>query len=207
MKKMLTFVPLAIGISAALIYIFNVIQFKMIGSAITILEALTKLRLYLYVAIAGFVIYFIIKIIWVIISRRKIEKEKSLDYDYEYESPIDIKEETNKETSEVYNAFEPIYNNEALVKKVELNQTKYIETKECCNCRKEINIEDQYCPKCGADQIKNEKIVSPFVKNVINILEIVILILITYFLLNMLFEFKEKQDPDFKSPFKVSMTK
>ena len=48
---------------------------------------------------------------------------------------------------------------------------------------------------------------NPLIKSIINVLEIVILILIIYFSLNMLFDYKEKIDPNFKSPFKVSMTK
>ena len=67
MKRMLTFIPLAIGISAALIYIFNVIQFQMVGSATTLLDSLTRLRMYLYIAIISFIIYFIIKVVLLIL--------------------------------------------------------------------------------------------------------------------------------------------
>ncbi len=209
MKKMLTFVPLAIGISAALIYLFNVIQFRMLGNAVTLLDALNSLKVYLYVSIAGFVIYFIIKIFQVINLRKKALNDDNIDEDYEYF------EEQNKESIDTakdsYNNYTPIYEKETMgeniIDKVIINNPVNVETKKCCNCKKEIDLNDQYCSSCGANQKENEKILSPFVKNLINVLEIVILILVIYFLLNMLFDFKEKQDPNFKSPFKVSMTK
>ena len=39
------------------------------------------------------------------------------------------------------------------------------------------------------------------------IIEIVVLILILYFSIVMLFDYKESKDPNFKSPFNISMTK
>lgn len=209
MKKMLTFVPLAIGISAALIYLFNVIQFRMLGNAVTLLDALTSLKVYLYVSIAGFVIYFIIKIFQTINLRKKDLNDDTLDEDYEYFEEPKMEPLTPIEDS--YNNYTPMYEKEAMggniIEKVIINEPVYVETKKCCNCKKEISLNDQYCSYCGANQKENQKILNPFVKNLINVLEIVILILIIYFLLSMLFDFKEKQDPDFKSPFKVSMTK
>lgn len=209
MKKMLTFVPLAIGISAALIYLFNVIQFRMLGNAVTLLDALTKLKVYLYVAIAGFVIYFIIKIFQTINLRKKDLNDDTLDEDYEYfEEP---KKEPLTTMEDSYDHYTPMYEKETMdgniIEKVIINEPVYVETKKCCNCKKEISLNAQYCSYCGANQKENQKILNPFVKNLINVLEIVILILIMYFLLSMLFDFKEKQDPNFKSPFKVSMTK
>ncbi len=209
MKKMLTFVPLAIGISAALIYLFNVIQFRMLGSAVTLLDALTKLKVYLYVAIAGFIIYFIIKVFQAISLRKNTLNDENIDEDYEYfEEP---KKETLTVKEDSYNNYDPMYENESMgeniIEKVTMNEPVYVETKKCCNCKKEVGLNDQYCSNCGANQKENQRILSPFVKNLINVLEIVILILVVYFLLNMLFDFKEKQDSNFKSPFKVSMTK
>lgn len=195
MKKMLSFVPLGIGISAALIYLFNAIQFKMIGNANTMLEALTKLRIYLYIAIIGFLIYFILKVIETIRFRKNITKE--VVYDEAYEPFEDVKAKPV-----TYNTIE-----EKPVEKIIIKEPVYEETKRCCNCKRQIPVYSKYCPKCGANQEENQKIVSPFIKKLINVIEIVILILIIYFMLNMLFDFKEKQDPDFKSPFKVSVTK
>lgn len=209
MKKMLTFVPLAIGISAALIYLFNVIQFRMLGNAVTLLDALTKLKVYLYVAIAGFVIYFIIKIFQTINLRKKDLNDDTLDEDYEYFEEQKMEPLIPMEDS--YDNYTPMYAKEAMgeniIEKVIINEPVYVENKKCCNCKKEISLNAQYCSYCGANQKENQKILNPFVKNLINVLEIVILILVIYFLLNMLFDFKEKQDPNFKSPFKVSMTK
>lgn len=209
MKKMLTFVPLAIGISAALIYLFNVVQFRMLGNAVTLLDALTKLKVYLYVAIAGFVIYFIIKIFQTINLRKKDLNDDTLDEDYEYFEEQKMEPLIPMEDS--YDNYTPMYEKEAMgeniIEKVIINEPVYVENKKCCNCKKEISLNAQYCSYCGANQKENQKILNPFVKNLINVLEIVILILVIYFLFNMLFDFKEKQDPNFKSPFKVSMTK
>ena len=47
MKKILTFIPLGVGISAAIIYIFNVIQFRVINNSITLLQILSNLKIYL----------------------------------------------------------------------------------------------------------------------------------------------------------------
>ena len=63
MKKTLTFIPLGIGISAAIIYVFNVIQFRVINNSATLLQILSNLKIYLYVAIAGFVCYFLIRVL------------------------------------------------------------------------------------------------------------------------------------------------
>ena len=194
MRKMLCFIPLGVGISAALIYLFNAIQFKMIGNANTMLEALTKLRIYLYIAIIGFLIYFILKVIETVRFRKNISKEVVYDEAYE---PF---EEVRVNTS-------PIIAEEKPVEKIIIKEPVYEETKKCCNCKKQIPVYSKYCPKCGANQEENQKIISPFIKKLINVIEIVILILIIYFMLNMLFDFKEKQDPDFKSPFRVSVTK
>lgn len=209
MKKMLTFVPLAIGISAALIYLFNVIQFRMLGNAVTLLDALTSLKIYLYVSITGFVIYFIIKIFQTINLRKKALNDDTHDEDYEYFEEPKMEPLTTMEDS--YDNYTPMYEKETMgeniIEKVIINEPVHLETKKCCNCKKEISLNAQYCSYCGANQKENQKILNPFVKNLINVLEIVILILVIYFLLNMLFDFKEKQDPNFKSPFKVSMTK
>lgn len=198
MKKMLTFIPLAVGISAALIYIFNIVQFRMVGNATTILDAITKLRIYLYIAIAGFVIYFLLKLFFTLTERKKTTVVKEVVTDNAYEPFEEIKVENN----------EPVYVTEEKVpEKVIIKEVINENIKYCYNCNNILKEKDRYCGKCGADQKEKKKIISPFIKSVINVIEIVILILIIYFLLNMLFDFKEKQDPNFRSPFRVSMTK
>ena len=84
-------------------------------------------------------------------------------------------------------------------------EDNFTSCKYCTFCGNKINAYDLYCSHCGNRQ--DQKKMSPLLKNVINVLEIVILILIIYFSLNMLFDYKESRDPSFKSPFKVSMTK
>ena len=186
MKKMLTFIPLAIGISAALIYIFNVVQFQMVGSATTLLDSLTRLRMYLYIAIISFIIYFIIKVVLLVLYRRnRVSVTNEVITDNSYEPFEEAREEIKEEPK-------------VIIKE---------KLKHCINCNELINKKDKYCFKCGANQKQKKKILTPFIKSIINILEIVILILVIYFLLNMLFDYKEKQDPDFRSPFKIGMTK
>ena len=196
MKRMLSFIPLAIGISSALIYIFNIIQFRMVGSATTMIEAVTKLRIYLYISIAGFVIYFLLKLFFVITSKKSTTVVKEVVVDNSYEPFEGVRVENNSPIIE-----EPVAE-KVIIKEVIGKNIKY-----CYNCDHVLNEEDRYCSSCGADQERRKKVISPIIKNIISVIEIVILILIIYFLLNMLFDFKEKQDPSFKSPFKVSMTK
>ena len=191
MKKMLSFVPLAVGISAALIYLFNIMQLKMIGNSITLVSALTTLKIYLYISIISFIIYFIIKIIIVINYRKKTKMLMESDSTYEPFEKVIVE---NKNDIYIPNHdYVPVYKKE--------------EVKECFNCKKIINKKDKYCPNCGSNQKDRIKIINPFIKNIISVIEIVILILVLYFLVNLLFDFKEKQDPTFKSPFKISMTK
>ena len=59
MKKILTFIPLGVGISAAIIYILNIINFRIINNSTSMLKILYNLRIYLYVSIFGFIIYFL----------------------------------------------------------------------------------------------------------------------------------------------------
>ncbi len=281
MKKILTFIPLGIGISAAIIYIFNVIEFRVINNSATLLQILSNLKIYLYVAIIGFVLYFLIKILTTLGDRKEKTvssvKENEADFSDDYEpfekinSPIN-KAPINNATSNVnyntnQNAYVPNYDyvpmyheekkgnylasetkkedviidrdikNNANTKSINnenininenvkeqvvtsdntsyenINQSQNNETlpsnsnKYCYNCGEKINYNDKYCSKCGALLKVNRKNTNPYLKNVINVLEIVILILIIYFSLNMLFEYKESKDPNFTSPFKVSMTK
>ena len=224
MKKILTFIPLGVGISAAIIYIFNVIQFRVINNSITLLQILSNLKIYLYVSIAGFILYFLIRIIDVLSTRKEnlkeeVNEEEIANNDYEPFEVSDNKIDTNIYNSYVPNYdYVPMYNEDNLkkeedIKELSINEEKNVEeitvtdSKYCYNCGELINYNDKYCHLCGIYQLERKKQVNPLLKNIINVLEIVILILIIYFSLNMLFDYKESKDPNFKSPFKVSMTK
>ena len=102
-------------------------------------------------------------------------------------------------TDNSYEPFEDVKEEPKVVVKEKL--------KHCISCNELINKNDKYCSSCGASQKQKKKMLTPFVKSIINVLEIVILILVIYFLLSVLFDYKEKQDPDFRSPFKIGMTK
>lgn len=178
MKKLLTFIPLGIGISSAIIYVINVLNYKAVNNSIATIQILSNLRIYLYISIIGFLFYFIIRILFA------LEHKKDNSYN---EQKIVIKEK-------------PIIKTE--VKEVIITGNKY-----CDYCGEKIFDTDKYCKNCGKYQVGRKKGINPIFRNIINVLEIVILILIIYFSLNMLFEYKEKIDPNFKSPFNISMTK
>ena len=178
MKRILTFVPLGIGISAAIIYIFNIIQFRIVNNSLAMFDTLYNLRIYLYISIISFILYFMFKIMFILSNKDKIIKFKKSDEEHEKEI---IKTE---------------------IKEIFITGNKY-----CDNCGEKIFDTDTYCTTCGTYQKDRKSGLSPVLKNVVYVIKIVILILILYFLLNMLFEYKEKQDPNFKSPFKLEMTK
>lgn len=248
MKKILTFIPLGVGISAAIIYILNVIQFKIINNGTALLQILMTLKIYLFISIGGFALYFFIKVLDSLTNKNKEEQEDFISNEYEpFENNNSISSENtlnnvndfnnvntlnnlnnvnsyvpNYDYVPMYHAEEkqdnikeikidkkdkdidlgPLYNNEENNVDKEDNSTS---CKYCTFCGNKINAYDLYCSHCGNRQDKKK--MSPLLKNVINVLEIVILILIIYFSLNMLFDYKESRDPSFKSPFKVSMTK
>lgn len=235
MKKVLTFIPLGIGISAAIIYVFNILSFRAINNTIAMNQILLNLRLYLYVSIVGFLVYGLIKIINIF----SIKKKNNINYVEKAEEPKIVQENKVEDNTYVPNydyvpLYKPENNNDEYisVKKddniisLEMNNKKEIDAYEpleirekeeikvslfkkyCTNCGNEIdNSNDSYCAYCGESLKEKKKGINPFIKNVINVLEIVILILIIYFSLNMLFNYKEKIDSNFKSPFKVQMTK
>ena len=225
MKKILSFIPLGVGISGAIIYIFNVIQFRVINNSITLLQILSNLKIYLYVSMAGFILYFLIRIIDILSVRKENLKEEVNDEEIannDYE-PFEVSD-NNKINNNAYNSYipnydyVPMYNKDNLkkeedIKKLSINEEKsgeeitVTDSKYCYNCGELINYNDKYCSSCGSYQLERKKQVNPLLKNIINVLEIVILILIIYFSLNMLFDYKESKDPSFTSPFKVSMTK
>jgi len=245
-KKILTFIPLGI----AIIYIFNVIEFRVINNSATLLQILSNLKIYLYISIAGFVFYFLIKIL-AILQRKKSKVEESqeqVNYD-SYEPFEEIKTNNINLNDSDSNSYVPNYDyvpmyheekkgnylneeqkKESIAIKEDVissdynnknNITSEIKNEEnshdlkpnnkllkfCYKCGEELYKTDSYCSYCGASQYNKGKNINPILKNIINVLEIVILILIIYFSLNMLFDYKESKDPNFKSPFKVSMTK
>lgn len=194
MKKLLRFIPLGIGISALILYIFNVVNYRIINNAATMLQILTGLRTYLYISIGGFLIYFFIRVIEFMNSKTYDEKTDAIVE----EKPIIKKEEKIIEEEKV-----PIKTVEKeVIKEVVLTGDKY-----CSNCGEKIFSNDTYCKRCGSYQLDKKSGKKPIIRNIINVIEIVVLILILYFMLNILFEYKEKKDPSFTSPFKVEITK
>ncbi len=194
MKKLLRFIPLGIGISALILYIFNVVNYRIINNAATMLRILTGLRTYLYISIGGFLIYFFIRVIEFMNSKTYDEKTDAIVE----EKPIIKKEEKIIEEEKV-----PIKTVEKeVIKEVVLTGDKY-----CSNCGEKIFSSDTYCKRCGSYQLDKKSGKKPIIRNIINVIEIVVLILILYFMLNILFEYKEKKDPSFTSPFKVEITK
>ena len=87
MKKLLTFIPLGIGISSAIIYVFNVISFKAINNTIAMSNILYNLKAYLYISVAGFVLYGLIKLIF-FINERNTSNNISCDVAYKKEEFI-----------------------------------------------------------------------------------------------------------------------
>lgn len=190
MKKILTFIPLGIGISAMIIYLLNVFNYRIINNPIAMSQILYNLRVYLYVSIGGFILYFIIKVI-LSFSINKVKTTKINETDYE---PFEIKEKVNLDVEEV--------KEKTMIKEIVLTGNKY-----CSCCGEKIFDTDAYCKNCGSYQKDKKSGINPLLRNIINIIEIVVLILILYFSIVMLFDYKESKDPNFKSPFNISMTK
>lgn len=254
MKKILTFIPLGVGISAAIIYILNIIQFKIINNGTALLQILSSLKIYLFISIGGFGLYFFIKVLDLLINKNKVENEDFSSNEYEpFENNNNTKALSNENTLNNINNvndfnnvntlnnqnnsnsyvpnydYVPMYHAEEKqdnIKEIKLDkededidlgplynseennvdkEDNFTACKYCTFCGNKINAYDLYCSHCGNRQDKKK--MSPLLKNIINVLEIVILLLIIYFSLNMLFDYKESRDPSFKSPFKVSMTK
>ena len=254
MKKILTFIPLGVGISAAIIYILNIIQFKIINNGTALLQILSSLKIYLFISIGGFGLYFFIKVLDLLANKNKVENEVFSSNEYEpFENNNNAKALSNENTLNNINNvndfnnvntlnnqnnsnsyvpnydYVPLYHAEEKqdnIKEIKLDkededidlgplynseennvdkEDNFASCKYCTFCGNKINAYDLYCSHCGNRQDKKK--MSPLLKNIINVLEIVILLLIIYFSLNMLFDYKESRDPSFKSPFKVSMTK
>lgn len=253
MKKILTFIPLGVGISAAIIYILNIIQFKIINNGTALLQILMTLKVYLFISIGGFALYFFIKVLDSLSNKNKVENEDFSSNEYEPFENNNSKDLSNENTlSNINNVndfnnvntfnsqnsvnnvnsyvpnydYVPMYHAEEKqdnIKEIKLDkdidlgplynseennvdkEDNFTSDRYCTFCGNKINAYDLYCSHCGNRQDKKK--MSTLLKNIINVLEIVILLLIIYFSLNMLFDYKESRDSSFKSPFKVSMTK
>lgn len=178
MKKIITFIPLGISISAIILYILNMLNFEYINNSAVLFQMITNLKIYLYIAIGFFILHLLIKYV---LLREKNMPEKN-------------EEEIEEEQSLIE---EP---------KVIVKEILIVGNKACEKCGEKIFDKDIFCKKCGAKQNK-VKTPKSIMNKIVNILEIVVLILILYFGLNMLFEYKESIDSNFKSPFKISLTK
>ena len=139
--------------------------------------------------------YFLIKVLFAL-TNKKSNQIKTEEQAYEPFEVKKVEKEIHKEE------VKPQVKTVPVIKEVIVSGNKY-----CSNCGEKIFDTDTYCKNCGSYQKDKKSGLNPVLKNVINVLEIVILILVLYFLINLLFEYKEKNDPNFKSPFKVSMTK
>lgn len=223
MKKILTFIPLGVGISAAIIYILNIINFRIINNSTSMLKILYNLRIYLYVSIFGFIIYFFIRVLSLVNKKEKTISSNSVEQNISFKKD-DLLLENNANTSTVNNSniyipnydYVPLYNkeksnennNSSKEEKEEIVDESAVKSSEyCIKCGSKILNTDKYCYNCGTFQDRSKKMVNPIIKKIINIIEILILILIVYFSLNILFNYKEKVDNNFKSPFKINMTR
>ena len=195
MKKILTFIPLGIAISAALIYVINIFNYRIINNSVAMIQIMSNLKVYLYVSIGGFLLYFIIKLLMAL-PEIKNKGEKYRDKTYE---PFEIENPKINEKKETLSS--PV-DQKKVIKEIVLTGNKY-----CFSCGEKIFDTDTYCKNCGSYQKDKKSGINPILKSIINVLEIVILILILYFLLNMLFDYKEKTDSNFNSPFRIKMTK
>ena len=223
MKKILTFIPLGVGISAAIIYILNLINFRIINNSTSMLKILYNLRIYLYVSIFGFIIYFFIRVLSLVNKKEKTISSNSVEQNISFKKDDSLLE-NNANTSTVNNSniyipnydYVPLYNkeksnennNSSKEEKEEIVDESAVKSSEyCIKCGSKILNTDKYCYNCGTFQDRSKKMVNPIIKKIINIIEILILILIVYFSLNILFNYKEKVDNNFKSPFKINMTR
>lgn len=223
MKKILTFIPLGVGISAAIIYILNIINFRIINNSTSMLKILYNLRIYLYVSIFGFIIYFFIRVLSLVNKKEKTISSNSVEQNISFKKDDSLLE-NNANTSTVNNSniyipnydYVPLYNkeksneynNSSKEEKEEIVDESAVKSSEyCIKCGSKILNTDKYCYNCGTFQDRSKKMVNPIIKKIINIIEILILILIVYFSLNILFNYKEKVDNNFKSPFKINMTR
>lgn len=190
MKKTLTFIPLAIAIGAGIIYLFNVINFRIINDAASMSLILTNMRIYLYISIIGFIVYFLIRLLLA------LEAKKSNDIT---EEKVIIKEVPTIE--------EKIIIKETPVIKTEVKEVVLLGNKYCSKCGEKIFDTDTYCKACGSYQKDTKSGISKILRKIINVLQTILLVLIFIFIIIMIFDYKESKDTNFKSPFNISLTK
>lgn len=180
MKKTLTFIPLAIAIGAGIIYLFNVINFRIINDAASMSLILTNMRIYLYISIIGFIVYFLIRLLLALETKKNnnITEEKVI-----------IKEVPTME------------------EKIIIKEVVLLGNKNCSKCGEKIFDTDTYCKSCGSYQKDTKSGINKVLRNIINVLQTILLILILIFILMMIFDYKESKDTNFKSPFNISKTK
>ena len=75
----------------------------------------------------------------------------------------------------------------------------------CKKCNQVVDTLDNYCKNCGNDL--NIIIDKDKIRNIINIIETVVLIFVLYLLVMFMFEYKSKIDPDFKVPIYLRLLK
>ncbi len=96
-----------------------------------------------------------------------------------------------------------LYNMEEDFSDLEKKLTK--EVIRCKRCNYVIDKYDNYCRNCGI--ALNRIINKDRIKNIINLIEIIILILVLYLLLIFMFEYKAKIDSNFKVPIYFRLLK
>lgn len=186
MKKIIRFIPLAIGIGALFLYIYSRFSFKYISNTAMMASILYNMRIYLYITIISFLAYaFIYLFEFLTRDKNKVKEE--------------IKEEViQKEDTNLTEQIDDVV--EEQVDMVLERKYKY-----CNRCNSLIDIDSKYCKTCGKEQIKNKFI--SIIRKIINFIEILILFILVIISVLLVFDYKEKTDPKFESPIKFNLTK
>ncbi len=200
LKKTLTFIPLGVGISAAIVYLFNIICFRVINNTVSLMQILSNLKIYLYISIGGFLIYFFIRIL-ILLTEKNVSLKKNIEGERkELIKTSEVNNEVTPMVNEDSNLYVPNYDyvpvykkeNHEVIQELKVNEEKktLIGSKYCVNCGGEVSKTDTYCKNCGSYQKKKKSEVNPVLKNIINVLEIIILLLVLYFSINILLDYK-----------------
>ena len=187
MKKIIRFIPLAIGFGALFLYIYSRFSFKYIGNAAMMASILYNMRIYLYITIISFAAYMLIYLYEFLTRDKNSVKEE-------------IKEEIVQNTS---NEIVKEQIDDLVEEQVDMVlERKY---KYCNRCNSLIDIDSKYCKTCGKEQIKN--VFVSIIRKIINFIEILILFILVIISVLLVFDYKEKTDPKFESPIKFNLTK
>ena len=186
MKKIIRFIPLAIGIGALFLYIYSRFSFKYISNTAMMASILYNMRIYLYITIISFLAYAFIYLFEFLTRNKDVIKEEIIEEDYN---------------------IEDVVLDEALEEKIEDQVDMVLERKYkyCNRCNSLIDLDSKYCKTCGKEQIKNAFM--SIIKKIINIIEILILFILVVISVLLVFDYKEKTDPNFESPIKFNLTK